>query len=56
MEELQAIVYHVPNRELSKEERREICEKIAQVYKEGFWIEQKVSLGEAGTLIILVKD
>jgi len=56
MEEPKARVYHVPNRELSEEERKEICEKIAQLYKEGFWVEQKVSLGEAGTLIILVKD
>ena len=56
MDEGEPVVYYIPNRKLDDEERKEICEKIIELYKKGYWVEQKISLGEAGTIIILVKD
>ena len=49
-------IIYVPNRKLDDRETKEICQKIKELYEHGFWVEQKISLDKAGTIIILVKE
>jgi len=53
---LEVEVLHIANHKLNREEAFMICKKIQQLYQEGFWIEQKVFLDKAGTIIVLVKE
>jgi len=47
---------HIANHKLNREEVFMICKRLQDLYKQGFWIEQKVFLDKAGTIIILVKE
>jgi len=49
-------IIYVPNRKLDDKETIEMCKKIKDLYEQGFWVEQKISLDKAGTIIILVKE
>ena len=48
-------IIYAPNRKLDDEEAMGICKKIGELYEQGFWVEQQISLNKAGTIIILVK-
>ena len=47
---------HIANHKLKREEVLTICKRIQELYQQGFWIEQKVFLDKAGTIIVFVKE
>ena len=49
-------VIHIGNHELTDKEASFICTKLEELYKQGYWIEQKVFLDKAGTILVLVKE
>jgi len=49
-------VVYIPDRPLAVREVEELTQKIKELYEQGYWVEQDLSLGKAGTLLILSKE